>query len=365
MEVVRFEQHSALLETFIDLPYRIHGRDPHWIAPFRDGVRQELSPEAPFRSHGERVHFLAFEGATPLARCTALINRRYAENDELIGFVGYFEAMDRYEASAAVLEEAIAWLKSRDIRTIRGPINTSTYQSYRFLTKGFEHGAFFMEPYNPAYYPAHWERFGFKPCRGYASAIVDSQACADRLRWEYAHMIDAGYRARTFDMARFDDELRLMYDLSSRIFSNAWMWRAIAFEEFRAIYSGMRRILDPNLCYFLFKEQEPAGFVFGLPDYAEAVRTMRGDEGLLAKLRFVARRGSARTALLKTFGVVPGRRMGSNALGLCHLFHAAAAAGGYARTIHALMRDDNVSLRMSSRRGGDRLKEYSLYEYKE
>lgn len=54
--------------------------------------------------------------------------------------------------------------------------------------------------------------------------------------------------------------------------------------------------------------------------------------------------------------------MGSHALALCHLFHVAAAQRGYATTVHALMREDNTSLRMSAHRGGEPCKRYSLYQ---
>ncbi len=362
MEVVRFEYHPQLLESFIDLPYRLHGSDPHWIPPFRDSVRGQLSPEATFRQHGRMVHFLAYEGKTPVARCSAIINRRYEEDGEAIGFIGYFEAPDRYEATAAVLAEAVDWLSAQGIETVRGPLNTSTYHPYRFMTKGQEHGAFFLEPYTPAYYATHWERFGFKVCRSYASTIVDSAECAASLQRDYERTITSGLRFRTFDRARFDDELKLMYDLSTRIFTGAWMWRPVTFTEFRELYAPMRSIMDPELCYFLFKDDDPMGFVFGLPDYGEALRAMDGKSDLLAKLRFLSKRAGAKQALLKTFGVMPGRRMGTHALALAHVFHRAAAERGYAQTVHALMRDDNVSLKMSAKRGGEPYKEYALFQ---
>lgn len=359
MNVFRFDQDPGLLARFLDLPSRIHRGNPHWIPPFRESVRAQLKESAPFRQHGEMIHFVATEGKEPVARCAAVINRRY---DEGLGFVGYFEAIDRYEASEAVLSAAVDWLQSKGVTIIRGPLNTSTYFPYRFMTEGFEHGAFFLEPYNPAHYPAHWERFGFRSCCSYMSAIVDSAACAAEIKREYDRSMAAGYRSRPFDRDRFEQELRLMYDLSSVIFRDSWMWKPISFEEFRGLYAGMKGIMDPELCHFLFEGETPVGFVFGLPDYGPAIRAMNGSQSPLAKLRFLMKRHETPVALLKTFGVVPGRRNGSLALALCYLMHEAAARKGYARTVHALMREDNTSLRMSRRFGGEVLKRYALYE---
>lgn len=362
MELIRFQFHPVLLDHFVALPYRLHARDPRWIPPFRDALVAQLGPAAAIHSHGEMVHVLAFEGREPVARCSAIINHRYREEGELLGFIGYFEARDCYAAAEAVLDEALQWLRSRGIRRIRGPINGSTYQSYRFMTQGFDREPFFLEPYNPAHYPAFWERFGFQVCREYVSSVTDSHATAERLVREYRRTVGSGYTTRPFDLQRFDDDLRLMFDLSTRSFTGAWMWRPVDFPEFQEQYGGMRAILDPALCHFMFKGEEPVGFIFGLPDVGPAIRAMGGDRDWGARLRFAFNRGRARRALLKTLGVVPGRRMGSQALALCHLFHVAAAERGYAMTVHALMREDNPSLRMSDSRGGEPFKRYALYQ---
>lgn len=353
------EQGEAFREAFIALPYRLHQGDPAWIPPFRNAMRAQLAPEAAFTRHGDWVHFLAFDGKTPIARCSAMINSRY---DKGLGFIGYFEAVDDYAASEAVLSAAVDWLRERGVTTIRGPINTSTYFPYRFMTEGFERGAFFLEPYNPRHYPEHWLRFGFKECCGYSSSIVDSARFAAGTKRHHERAMAAGYQARPFDPSRFDSELRLMYDLSTAIFQGSWMWRPVSFDEFRLLYAGMRGIMDPDLCYFLFQGETPVGFVFGLPDFAPAIRAMNGSQSLWAKARFLMKRNETPAALLKTFGVLPDHRNGSLALSLSHLMHDAAARKGYARTVHSLMRDDNTSLRMSHRFGGETFKRYALYE---
>ncbi len=359
MKVLTFGQDAGLLRKFLDLPARIRRADPAWIPPFRQAVRAELDPHAPFHRHGDMAHFLAFEGHEAIARCSAMINRRY---DDDLGFIGYFEAFDHYEASQAVLSAALDWLRERGVTVVRGPINTSTYFPYRFMTEGFEHEPFFMEPYNPNHYPEHWERFGFKPRCSYSSTRVDSAAFAAAVSRHHDRSLAAGYRSRPFDPNRFDAELRLMYDLSTAIFQDSWMWRPIDFAEFRALYAGMRGIMDPDLCHFLFQGETPVGFVFGLPDYGPAIRAMNGSRSLFAKVRFLTERRNNPAALLKTFGVLPDHRNGSLALALTYLMHEAAARKGYAQTLHALMREDNTSLRMSHRFGGETLKRYALFE---
>jgi hypothetical protein len=360
MRIETFDANSPQhLRAFLDLPARLHRGDPAWIPPFRKAVRAQVGPDAAFRQYGEMRHVLAYQGREAVARCTAMINSRY---EEALGFIGYYESTADDDASHAVLRTAVDWLKARGARTIRGPINGSTYFPYRFMTEGFEDGAFFLEPYNPRHYPAQWERFGFRSCYSYRSARVDSARFAAAVAPHHARALATGYTSRPFDPAHFDTELRLMYDLSEAIFQGSWMWRPVSFDEFRALYAGMRGILDPDLCHFLYQAEIPVGFIFGLPDLAPAIRAMNGSQSLVAKLRFLAKRRQAPAALLKTFGVLPSHRNGSLALALTYLMHEAAARKGYAQTIHALMREDNTSLRMSERFGAVPFKRYDLYE---
>lgn len=363
MEVVRFEHHPPLVDSFIELPYRLHAGDPRWIPPFRDAVREQLSADSTFRQHGQMVHFMAFEGKTPVARCSAMIDARYTEEDRPLGLIGYFESEERYEATEAVLSQALEWLRAKGARTVRGPINTSTYHPYRFMIEGFDQDIFFLEPYNPRYYPAFWEQFGFKACCTYFSAVVGSQECADNLTREYERVKASGLKFRPFDPACFEDELRRMYDISTTIFEGVYMWRRIAFDEFRNLYGAMKPLVVPEMSYFLMDGDTHVGFVFGMPDYGPAIRAMAGKRDGLAKARFALARRKCRVSMLKTFGVVPGRRQGANALALCYKMQAAAAEMGYAETIHALMREDNVSLRMSEKRGGKKNKRYALYQF--
>jgi len=48
------------LRRFIDLPYRLHARDPLWVPPLRRDVKLLLSrTKNPFFEHAEAEYFLA------------------------------------------------------------------------------------------------------------------------------------------------------------------------------------------------------------------------------------------------------------------------------------------------------------------
>jgi hypothetical protein len=81
----------------------------------------------------------------------------------------------------------------------------------------------------------------------------------------------------------------------------------------------------------------PVGFVFGLPDWAQGAQPT--------------------TAILKTYAtLVPGA-----GAALAAAFHRAATALGFCGVIHALMHEDNSSLRHSRLLGGEVFRRYALF----
>ena len=57
---VRAARDRRALKQFVDLPYRLHARDPLWVPPLRRDVELLLSREKnPFFEHAEAEYFLA------------------------------------------------------------------------------------------------------------------------------------------------------------------------------------------------------------------------------------------------------------------------------------------------------------------
>ena len=122
----------------------------------------------------------------------------------------------------------------------------------------------------------------------------------------------------------------------------------------------MERILDKRLVQWLRgPDGDFAGFAFGVPDHAVAATRMRGDTGLLGKLRFVTAPKPVR-ALVKTIGIVPEHR-GKGLLSELYWAQAKAALDcGLAGGVVTLMSGDNRSFT-----GGKKvqtvIREYALF----
>ncbi len=353
---VRFDDHG-MLAAFRDLPFELHQDDPWWV-PSRE-PRDQWDRGGPFLDGLEAGLFLAEDRGRILARAAALLRR---QDPDRPGMVGFFESTDEPEPAAGVLSAAESWLSERGKKLLWGPMNGSTWHSYRFVTSGSGRPPFFLEPYNPAYYPRLWESAGWKPAKRYFSALVP------RDRWmggpwasHWRAYIDAGYGFRTADMRRWREEMRLLFRLSRCIFRRNAGFAEISEAEFMRMNQGSSFLLRPqNLLFALEPGGREIGFLLTLPDEIRRVRALGRSPGLAGKLRFLATPRESGTLLFKTIGVLPGMRKVRPGAALLHEAEKLFASEGWRESIHALMSEDNVSRSFSRGRGED-FRQYTLF----
>lgn len=351
---------SGVPRGFLELPRRVYRGDPHYCPPSRDSLIRSLLREE-FRA-SQRA-FLALDGGRPVARAVARLSPALRDpGGRPYGMLGFFEALDRPAAVAALFERAVGWLRGEGAGPIVGPMNGDTWHSYRLNAGPFDGRPFLMEPYNPPYYPGLWRRHGFEVLERYCSKRVDGlEGVAAALAPKHERAAALGYRFVTLEMDRFESELGRLYELSCRIFAGNFLYTEISRRGFLDLYRGSRPLLDPRLVLFaLAPDGSDAGFLFAFPDRFRAVAAMKGGTGPWARLRFLAARRRPEAVNLKSLGVVPEHRRSGLGAALMHLAYKTAHDLGYVRANLCLILDGNPSERLEA--GLGRItRRYELY----
>src|SRR5205085_8659776 len=151
-------------QQFLALPYRLHRRREHWIAPLRMAQKDMLdTARHPFYKTSEVEKFLACREGRVVGLVMAIHNRAHNEfHGERAGFFGFFEVAEDYEAAAALLDAAKTWLRGRGAEVMRGPVNPSTNYECGLLVEGFDLDPTLMMVWNPDYYATFLERYGLR-----------------------------------------------------------------------------------------------------------------------------------------------------------------------------------------------------------
>ncbi|MCC7003675.1 MAG: hypothetical protein IT357_16070 [Gemmatimonadaceae bacterium] len=266
------------------------------------------------------------------------------------GLIGHFGACDA-DAAVALLREAAATLVREGATRVIGPMNGSTWARYRFVSAASSPAEaseppYLSEPTNSLKYPEYFEAAGFVPIVEYESRIQRDLTIVDpKAAPAVAKVADAGIRIEPLAIDRFVEVLGEIHALSLESFVDNPYYRPIDREEFLAMYTPMRPILDPDFVQ-LARDASGAlvGFVFAFVDPLGAAH------------------GAPGRVVLKTLVTAPALRgLGLGAL-LVDRTRSLAVAKGHRAVIHALMHVSNVSKRMSERTAS-RFRRYVLYEW--
>lgn len=300
-----------------------------------------ITPQSPAVTDAD-AHWLAFaEDETPVARCSLWWRNtppppaRAAGEPGALGLVGHYAAADA-TAGLALLEHACRELATHSCTLAVGPLDGNTFRHYRLLTErtmaGLEHPPFFLEPDNPDDWPAHFTGSGFAPLAHYFSALAELAPSDPRTAALADQVAAHGIRIRPVEMAQFGDELQRIYQVVIQSFQDNFLYQPIPAAEFVAQYEPIRSLVEPELVLIAEQAETPVGFLFALPDLAQARRGEPID-----------------TVIIKTVGVLPA--LGGIGLGglLVALVQEMAFRRGYRYAIHALMYEDNRSRKISAR----------------
>jgi hypothetical protein len=273
---------KADLRRFINLPYRLYRDDPVWVPPLRSEQWGQFDAcRNPMLDHCEYELFLLLDGKQVVGRVSAFLDHIAIKTwGEPIGFFGSYECVDDLQASRLLLETARDWLLERGMEKMRGPWSFAS-QEWGLVVEGFEPPPVIMAPYNPPYYNDHLTAFGLGKAKDLLVYIGDIQE-GYRMPERYLTLTDRvmeryGVSVRAVDMSRFEEEVRIILDLSNIAIGDNWGYYPVTEDEARAIAHDLKQIINPKAV--LIAEGpggEPIGFSVALPNINALLRGLNG-----------------------------------------------------------------------------------------
>lgn len=236
------------------------------------------------------------------------------------------------EAGAEILRKGIKRVQEAGLDRVIGPMSGDTWHSYRFVSESDGSAPFLMEPSNKPHEPEVFQSAGFAEISRYFSARVPLQTAAGSAPPETDDFV-----VEEWDGTDPEALFRQVFELSTRAFSSNAFYKPISAADFLAMYMPVVPMMKRDLILFAYRRDGTlAGFLFGIPNYAEGPNPT--------------------SAILKTYASLePGA--GRH---LAHRFHKKAFSMGYDTAIHALIHDDNTSADRSAAEGATIFRRYVL-----
>ena len=372
---VRMVRSARDKRLFIDLPYRLHRDDPHWIAPLRLAQKDILNTERhPFYKTSDVQMFLACREGRVTGRIMAILNRAYNEfHNERASFFGFFECENDFDAASELFYAASDWLRSRGAEVIRGPVHPSTNYECGLLVDNYDRDPMVMMPYNPPYYAELLERCGMKKAMDLftydllTENFVDSeklQRVVDRLKTRHHITI------RSVDLKDFKREVERIRQVYNDAWSKNWGFVPVTELEFDHLAKDMKQIVDPAVVLIAEKQVEgsaepvPIGFFLAVPDLNQALKKVKNGRLLpFGLLRLLWHSRKLKMLRVITMGVAHEyQSFGAGAIFLNEIHHRAISNGYLGSEMGWMLETNVLMLRSIELIGGTRGKTYRIYE---
>lgn len=313
------------------------------MARFCDAPDGTPLDPATLAATGADEHWLLVDAAGAVARCSLWWTTAPAYQQHRVGLIGHYAADDAL--ADALLRHACERLRQAGCTVAIGPMDGSTYNYYRLVTEPGTEPPFFLEPTNPMSWPAQFTENGFAPLANYYSAVQDHLEATDpRIPDIERQMEAAGVRVRPLDPGAFERDLRSVYPVVAAGFAESLLASPIDEEAFVAQYRPLESLLVPEMVQIAETDERAVGFLLVVPDWNQARRGELIDTGIA-----------------KTTAVLPDYQRQGLSILLAARAIAAGRALGYTRAIHALIREDNVSRRLSDVYHGRVIRRYTLF----
>jgi hypothetical protein len=353
--------------SFIRFLWKIYRDFPAWVPPLIMD-RKKLMDRAknPFYKHTDAEFYLAERDGIVVGRIAAIVNHNHnKEHGENIGFFGFFECINDQNVANALFDTVKKYLQEHGVTAMRGPVNPSVNDEIGLLIEGFDLSPAIMMTYNPPYYVALVERYGFKKSKDLYAYLLDQRTVYTD-RFNRAHEVAKQRQKltfRSFDMKHFYDEV----DRVKEIYNKAWAknWGAVPMtdEEFDALAADLKPVIVPDLVIFAEKEGKPIGFALSLPDINIALKYNKNGHMLPALYYLYAKKKEINLVRIIVLGVMP--EFLSTGAGAALFYETAIRAKklGYGYGEASWILEDNEPMVKSAEAMQGRItKRYRIYE---
>jgi GNAT superfamily N-acetyltransferase len=353
---------------FVEFPYTLYKRTPHWVPPLRRDEYHRLSPRHnPFHEHADIRLWLAWVGQRVVGRVAAIDDRLHnATHGELVTWFGFFEA-ENEPAALALLQAVERHAVTRGSAVVRGPANPSLNDSVGLLIDAFDEDPYVLMPYNPPQYARFIAAAGFVKAKDLLAWDIDATAPlgarVQRVGLRLAARQGVSIRSVAMTRAGFDRDLEHLKAIYRAAWTDNWGFVEPTDAEIRQFALELKPVIDPEMVLFAESDGAVVGCAVAVPDLNQVLKKMNGRLLPFGLVHFLRRKSIVNRVRVLLLGVLPAyRRRGIYPLMIAELQKRAVAQGYRRAELSWTLEDNDLVNAGIEAAGGHRYKTYRLYE---
>ena len=305
MKIIEVKDAKEISE-FHKLPFKIYKNDPNWIPHLKQDIEKIFDRKKnKLWQNGSAKRWLLIDNDEVIGRIGAWVNGKSKEHPAGCGF---FECIDNQKAAFELFDVAKDFILSKGGIQMDGPTNFGeNHQYWGLITENFNEPPYYLQNYNPQYYVNFFENYGFKI---YYKQEIFYRDLSVPLQEKFKDRADLLRADPKFHVTHMDPSRYMDYAEEFRkVYNDAWANRQSGFSEMsstqaKAIFKGLKPVVDPSLVYFAYYDDEPIGMYLQLPEVNQIFRRVNGNLNILGKLKFLYHKFMKTTT--RCFGMVFG-----------------------------------------------------------
>lgn len=280
-------------DLFYKVARLIYKNDKNWTCPLDIEIEAIFDPNKNtcFRN-GEAIRWVLLnDKEQPIGRIAAFVDYNKSNiHEQPTGGIGFFECIKNQEAANMLFDTAKAWLKSKGMEAMDGPINFGeNYMYWGLLVEGFMHQGYGMQ-YHKRYYKDLFETYGFKVFYNQFSYHLDPfefpLARFNKIKeWTLKR---GNFSYKQFDYKHIDK----FVDDFIVIFNNVWKsfkkdYAPLDRKDIYKLFMNAKSIADLRLVWFAYHKNKPVAMMAMFPDVNQIFKRFDGKLNAINKLRFL------------------------------------------------------------------------------
>ena len=356
---------------FIKFPWKIYKNNPNWVPPLIFDVKNNLDTKKnPFYTHSKIELFLAYREGEICGRIGAMVNDNHNKfHEDKVGFFGFYECINDKEISKALFDAARVFLISEGKNIMRGPVNPSTNDEVGVLVDGFNMPPIILTTYNPEYYNALLEDYGFKKAMNLfayqlTDALIKDKARMDKLeRVSQVVLKRENLKIRKINLKDFDKEINILHEIYNKAWEKNWGFVPMTKEEFIHVGKMLKAIVDTDLVYIAESEGKPVAFSLTFPDFNEVFIKMNGRLFPFGVIKFLLNKNKIKGIRVFAMGIIKEfQKKGIEAVFIRNTILEAIGKGYQKADISWVLEDNLPMVQTAVNLGADQYKTYRLYD---
>jgi len=339
MKLISYQTEEKYIDEYSKLIRNIYNKYPVFAKTKIEEINKIFNEKNPFLKFGNWKNFLLFDTSKPIAHISTILDERLPIN---IGLVGYFDSLNKTEYAFKVFDAAIEFLSNHQKKIIKGPINITTWQSFRISYPETD-PPFFTEPFTRSYYQELFKDYGFKIDQHNISTIqVMEKINFEKFESKFRNLKNDGFIFEAIDSKHFFSILPELHNLILEIFTGTYSFIKISLEEFVYYFETFSRIIDDCYLYIVRDPNKKAvAFLFGTPDFYSKTEKI---------------------VIFKTMGVLSKYQRLGIGHAMFYVAHLALKERFVSKVIFSTIRDGNMRIKRLTDFSQNVYREYSVFK---